>query len=439
MADYLVEILILFVLILTNGFFSAAEFALISARKSALMARAEEGSRSATLALELTEDSTRLLSTTQIAITVIGILTSSIATVVFLEPLTALMQSWGFSEANPLVAGFSILIVTLVLSYLTLVLGELVPKRFGLLQADKVAMFVARPITFIQKLVSPIVWVLTTSTDGISKLVGLNDDDLDEQAGEEEIKMLVTEQGSLEEAEKRMIHEIFDLGDTVVREVMTPRVDVIAAQDTESITEVMALLQETGFSRVPVLQGDYDSIVGIAYFKDLVSPAASDVGDEAITTYMREATFIPETKDVISLLEEMQTHRRHMMVVVDEHGGTAGIVTMEDIVEEIVGEIADEYDTDSDHINAIRDKVWVVEGRTSVDDAIEVGFPLEESDEYDTVAGWFLEQLGHIPRAGERIEHEGFTFIVQNMRRRRIVRIRVTDNRKPDETEDSDD
>ena len=436
MQMYFAELFILLLLILINGFFSTAEIALISARKSALLARAEDGSRGARLALELMEDSTRMLSATQVAMTLIGILTSALATVTFAEPLTDFLQGLGLSGVTRLASSIAILIMTLVLSYVTLVLGELVPKRLGLIQADRVAAFVARPIFWVQKLASPIIWVLSKSTHALAALLGLTDDKLDEAAGEEEIKMLVAEQGSLDEAEKRMIHEIFDLGDTVVREIMTPRVDVIAVQDTETLTDVMGVLVEYGFSRAPVLHGDHDSVVGIAYLKDLVRPLASEKGDVSITAYMRTPTFIPETKDVLSLLEEMQRERNHMMIVVDEHGGSAGIVTMEDIVEEIVGEITDEFDVDSSNLITVHDKMWIVEGRMPVDDALELGFPLDESDEYDTVAGWFLGQIGHIPRVGEQIEHQGYSFIVQNMRRRRIARIRIVDNRKDTPIED---
>ncbi|MCL2818734.1 MAG: hemolysin family protein, partial [Actinomycetia bacterium] len=418
MESYLSPILILLGLILLNGFFSAAEVALITARKSALHHRAEEGHKGAAVALDLTEDTTSMLSTIQIAITLIDILSSAFATLTFAEPLTQFMRSLGFAWVTPLASAIAILIITLVLSYLSIVIGELLPKRLGLIKSDWVAEFVSRPIWWLQTLLSPIVGFLTLSTNALSVLLGLTDDKLDDEAGEEEIKMLVTEQDSLEEAEKRMIHEIFDLGDTVVREIMTPRVDVLAAQDSDTLKEVMALLEDTGLSRVPVLHGDLDSVVGIAYFKDLVRPLSTEKGEELITAHMRPAQFIPETKDILSLLEEMQKHRMHMMIVVDEHGGSAGIVTMEDIVEEIVGEITDEFDTDSSDIIALNDKAWLVEGRLSVDDAIEQGFPLEDSDEYDTVAGWFLEQIGHIPRAGERIDHEGYTFVVQNMRRR---------------------
>jgi putative hemolysin len=426
---YIVEVVLLFVLILLNGFFAAAEIALISARKSALIARAEEGSKSARLALDLTEDPTSMLSTIQIAITLLGVFTSAFTTVTFAGPLTKLLQSIGLTWVTPLASSIAILIVTVILSYLTLVIGELLPKRLGMIQADRVAVFVSRPIAFLQKLAAPIVWLLSVSTQGLSTLLGVRDDDLDDEAGEEEIKMLVTEQDSLEEAEKRMIHEIFDLGDTVVREIMTPRVDVIAVQDTDTLTEVMELFEETGFSRMPVIHGDHDSVVGIAYFKDLVPPLSADKAVEPITRYMRTPTFIPETKDVLSLLEEMQRERNHMMIVVDEHGGSAGIVTMEDIVEEIVGEITDEFDRDSSDVITVSDTMWIVQGKMPAEDAIELGFPLEESDEYDTIAGWFLEQVGHIPRVGEKIDYEGYTFTVQNMRRRRIERIRITDNR----------
>ena len=437
MNAYIGEFLFLILLIVANGFFSAAEIALISARKSALIIRADEGSSGARLALQLTEDSTRMLSTIQIAITLVGILTSASATFIFADPLARLLRALGFAWVSSLASGLAILIVTIGLSYLTLVIGELVPKRLGLIQADNVAIFVARPIAWLQTVAAPVVWLLSVSTTALSTLFALTDDKLNKEAGEEEIKMLVTEQDSLEEVEKRMIHEIFDLGDTVVREIMMPRVDVLAVQDSESIAQVAALLDETGFSRTPVLHGDYDSVIGIAYLKDLLKPLTDGRGDENIVAHMRTPTFIPETKDVLSLLGEMQTRRTHMMIVVDEYGGTAGIVTMEDIVEEIVGEITDEFDRDFSQIIALNDRTWVLEGGMSADSARQQGFPIEDSDEYDTVAGWLLEQLGHIPRVGERIEHEGYTFIVQNMRRRRIARVRVTDERTETSTDET--
>jgi len=433
MENYLGQIVLLIALTLLNGFFAAAEIGLISARKSALINRAEEGHTGAQLALRLTEDPTKMISTTQVGKSLIGILSGAIATLTFAEPLTRFLLSLGWAWVTPLASSIAILIVTMILSYISLVIGELVPKQLGIIEADKVAEWVSLPISWLQVLATPIVWLLTISTQALSSLFGLTDDRLDDEAGEEEIKMLVTEQGTLEEAEKRMIHEIFDLGDTVVREIMTPRVDVIAAKHTDHPTEVMTLLQQTGLSRAPVIHGDQDSVIGIAYFKDIAQASAEGAIDSAVTELMRPAAFVPETKDILSLLEEMQSNHIHMMVVVDEHGGTAGIVTMEDIIEEVVGEITDEFDRDRSDLISEEDNRWLVEGRMSVDDAIELGFPLEESDEYDTIAGWFLEQLGHIPRAGERITHEGFTFIVQKMRRRRIARIRVIDERTEEE------
>lgn len=437
MENYLGQIALLIGLTLLNGFFAAAEIALISARKSALINRSEEGHKGAHLALKLTEDPTKMISTTQIGKSLIGILSGAIATLTFAEPLTRFLLSLGWNWITPLASSLAILVMTIILSYVTLVLGELVPKRLGIIEADRVAEFVSRPISWLQSLATPIVWLLTVSTESLSTLAGLTDDKLDDEAGEEEIKMLVTEQDTLEDAEKRMIHEIFDLADTVAREIMTPRVDVVAAQDGDTLAEVMELLEKTGFSRVPVLHGGPDKVVGIAYFKDIARAQSDDLDDEIITHHMREALYVPETKDILSLLEEMQNNHMHMMVVVDEHGGTAGIVTMEDIVEEVVGEITDEFDADRSDLIWSDDGNWLVEGRMSVDDAVELGFPLEESDEYDTIAGWFLEQIGYIPRAGERIDHEGFSFGVQKMRRRRIARIRVVDERSDEEKADS--
>jgi putative hemolysin len=236
----------------------------------------------------------------------------------------------------------------------------------------------------------------------------------------------VTEQGSLLDEEKRMIHEIFELGDTVAREIMVPRVDMMLAEDTETVMRVAEILQGTGFSRVPVFHEDHDTVVGIALLKDLVGPIARGEGEQLITEHMREPVFVPESKGILPLLSEMRSLHNQIAIVVDEYGGTAGLVTLEDIVEEIVGEIADEFDREHKYITQVSDREWVIDGRLSIEEADERGLPVEESDEYETVAGWMLARLGHIPVPGERTQRKGYDFRVQAMRRRRIARIRVT-------------
>lgn len=419
------EIILIVVLVLINGYFAAAEIALISARRTSLTQKAEAGSKGAKTALELTSNPTRLLATIQVAITLVGMLASATAAITLAEPLQAWFESVGPEWLASIASGLSVFLVTIVISYLTLVVGELAPKRLGLQQADKVAIAVAGPVSWLATFTAPVVWLLTISTKLVATLLGAGDDKSQEGVTEEEIKLLVTEQGSLLDEEKRMIQEIFALGDTVVREIMVPRVDMMFIEDTLTVSEAARLIHPTGYSRVPVYHDDHDKIIGVVILKDLVIPLSDGREDNPITEFMRTPVFVPETKDLLPMLHEMQTHRNQMAIVVDEYGGTAGIVTMEDIVEEVVGEIADEFDRDTASIIELGPTSWLVEGNLPTEDCIELGVPLDESDEYDTTAGWLLEQLGHIPHTGETYVHKGYTFTVQAMRRKRIARIRI--------------
>jgi len=420
------QILLILALVLLEGYFAAAEIALISARRAALQKRSDEGSKPARKALLLTDDPTRLLATIQIGITFVGFLAAAAGAVSLAKPVEEWLLSLNMNWLAAVAPGLSVFAVTLVISYVTLVIGELVPKRIGLQRSVGVALAVSGPITWLEKAFAPLVWLLTVSTNGVAALFGMRAQSIGQGVSEEEIKLLVTEQGSLLEDEKRMIHEIFELGDTVAREIMVPRVDMMLAEDTETVGETAAIMQGTGFSRLAVFHEDHDKIVGIALLKDLVVPITQGRSDEPITEHIRPAVFVPETKGILPLLSEMQATRNQIVIVVDEYGGTAGMATIEDIVEEIVGEIADEFDPDNRHIQKVSDREWALDGRFSIEDAIERGFPVEESDEYETIAGWMLAKLGHIPIPGERYEQAGFTFRVVAMRRRRIARIRVT-------------
>ncbi|MCL2332579.1 MAG: hemolysin family protein [Actinomycetia bacterium] len=419
------EILFIIVLVVINGYFAAAEIALISARKSRLQHLAGQGKRGAAVALKLVEDPTRFLATIQTAITLVGMLASATAAVALTIPLKRWLVSLGWGPLSSIASGLALVLVTLLIAYLNLVLGELVPKRLGLQRADGVASAVSRPISFFAALARPIVWLLTASTNVVSRLFGIKPGDEATGVSEEEIQLMVAEQDTLEDEEKRMISEIFDLGDTVVREIMVPRVDMMFVEDTQSVREAAEYLHATGFSRAPVFHEDFDKVIGILVLKDLVLPLSDTRGDDPITGYLHEPVFIPETKDLIALLKEMQQQHYQLAVVVDEYGGTAGMVTMEDIAEEIVGEFDDEFDRDTAQIRVVGPDEWLVPGDLDVSDAIGQGFPLEESDEYDTIAGWLLDELDHIPHVGEKLEYEGYRFTVTAMRRRRISRIRV--------------
>lgn len=425
MDGHLAEIGLIVGLILLNGFFAAAEIALVAARRHALQAAAEDGSAGAREALELTKDPSTFLAAIQVGITLAGFLASATAAVSLAELVRGLFEEAGLRLPAGVASGLSVLIVTLVISYFTLVFGELVPKRVGLHRAVAVATRAAKPVRWMATLAAPIVWVLSRSTDAVARLFGVRPEDR-ASVTEDEIRLLVAEQTSLMDEEKRMIDEIFDLGDTVAREIMVPRVDVRMVEDTETVAEAMEVFRESGFSRLPVFREDPDTVVGVLLLKDLVQAGISLIAGDPVADHMRDAVFVPETKNVLELMKEMQATRTALVVVVDEYGGTAGILTLEDIVEEVVGEIIDEYDTEERYIVQVAETSWVVDGRCPVEDAAQVlGLALPESEEYDTVAGWVLSELGRIPVPGEALEFDGATIRVLTVRRRRIARLRV--------------
>ena len=233
-----------------------------------------------------------------------------------------------------------------------------------------------------------------------------------------------------------------DLGDAVAREVMVPRVDVTMVEDDQTVAEVLALMRQTGFSRMPVYHEDPDNIIGIAHIKDFIGLALDGKADVMASENLRDAAFVPDTKDILPLLSEMQTAHDQIVVVVDEYGGTAGIITVEDIVEEIVGEIEDEFDPDNKYLTRLSKREWLVDGRFSCDDAVELGWPIEESDDYETIAGWILDLCDSVPDIGEVFEVDGYKFKVQSMRGQRISLIRVTapaETKAPEEPGDEED
>ena len=237
---------------------------------------------------------------------------------------------------------------------------------------------------------------------------------------EEEIKELVDDNDELLEDEKRMIGEILELDELCVSDIMQPRVDIMAVEDDETVRQALERMRGTGYSRLPVFHDDLDHIVGIVHYKDLIPAVLDGETDALATEHMRRVLFVPETKDLFPLLSEMQTKRQQMAIVVDEYGGTDGLITVEDILEEIVGDIADETDFDDPYLTAHEEGEWVVDGRLSVEDAIELGWPVDKSDGYDTIAGWFMDMLGAVPQVGAELTIGGYLFKVRSMRRRRV-------------------
>lgn len=413
------SILLAFVLILVNGYFSMSEMALVNASKPLLDHEAEEGDKSAKRAANLASDSGNFLATIQVAITLVGFFSSAVASTNLSDPFAQWMSSFGIGWLTAVAPVLSPILITLAVSYFSIVLGELVPKRIALADTEKVAKMVSGPLIVFGKIASPLVWLTSASANLVASVFRIKQAD-EGQVSEEEIKYMVAEQEDLSDDEKRMIHEVFDLGDAVVRQVMVPRVDVTAVEDVQSAREVLALMQKTGYSRMPVYHDDMDEVIGIVKIKDLIAPALAGKGDNAVSEFVRPCLFVPETKDLLPLLTQMRAEREQMAIVIDEYGGTAGLITIEDIVEEVVGEIRDEYDQDEQELTRLSEREWEVDGTFSVDDAVELGWPIDESEEYDTVGGWFMYEADKLPEEGDVIEKDGWTFMVTSMDGRRI-------------------
>lgn len=424
--DVWISIVVTFVLVLVNGYFSMSEMALVNARQLLLQKEADEGNKKAGKALKLAEDSGQFLATIQVAITLVGFFASAAAATNLSDPLAKWLLSFGIEWLAVIAPALSPVVITLFVSYLSIVVGELVPKRMALADAESISKSVAGPLMVFQKVASPLVSLTSASANGLSRLLGIKDANERQSVSEEEIKYMVTDNDELLDDEKRMIHDLLDLGDMTVHEIMQPRVDMILAEEGETVRQALDRMRGTGYSRLPVYREDIDHIVGIVHFKDLMAPLMDGKENELVGAYVYEAMFVPETKDAFPLLSEMQTNRQQMAIVVDEYGGTDGLITVEDIVEEIVGEIIDETDPESKFISSPSEGEWLVDGRFPVEEAVLLGWPVAESDDYETIAGWLLGTVDSVPLVGDEFEVEGYRFKIQAMRRRRISSIRVT-------------
>lgn len=423
--DIWISIVVTFVLVLVNGYFSMSEMALVNARHVLLQRDADEGDKGAERALSLAADSGQFLATIQVAITLVGFFASAAAATNLSDPLAQWLSGFNIAWLTVIAPGLAPVLITLIVSYLSIVVGELVPKRIALADAERVSKMVAGPLMVFQKVASPLVALTSASANGLSRLFGIKNADERQNVSEEEIKYMVTDNDELLDDEKRMIHDILDLGDMTVHEIMTPRVDMMFVEDVDTVRQAVERMRGTGYSRLPVYHEDIDRIVGIVHFKDLVAPLMDGKEHEPVAEYAYEAMFVPETKDLFPLLAEMQTNRQQMAIVVDEYGGTDGLITVEDIVEEVVGEIVDETDRENPFVEQESENVWLVDGRFPVEDAAELGWPVEDSSDYETIAGWLMNTLDSVPQVGEELTLGGYRFKIQAMRRRRISTVRV--------------
>ncbi len=428
----LIQIPLLFVLILINAFFAMSEIAIISLNDAKIERMAEEGHKKAKLVMKLTENSSRFLSTIQIGVTLAGFLTSASAATSFAGALTAVIAPHLPASYEGLIHGVSIVLITLIISYFSLVLGELAPKRIAMQMPEKISFAVAAPLLFVAKAAKPFVRVLSLSTNAVVRLFGFDPNANIENVTEEEILMMVDvgeEKGVIENVQKEMINNVFEFNDLDAGDIMTHRTDMTAVDVSDTtFEELIDLAIETGYSRVPVYEEDQDNIIGVVYVKDLLRYAGKKLPEQnALRLIMRDAYFVPETKPCGELFAEMSQKRVQMAVVVDEYGGTAGILTLEDLVEAIMGNIQDEYDNEGDEISRIDDNTFTVDGVTDIDEVNElIGADLPEGD-YDTLGGYIISRLHYLPKDGEMnvVKFENITFTVLNVEDKRIGKIRV--------------
>ena len=433
----LLSIFLLVVLILINGFFAASEMAVISLNDNRLRKMAEEGSKKARRLLRLTENSSRFLSTIQIGVTLAGFLTSASAAESFSGPMALWMASF-LPVSVDVLAGISTVLVTLILSYFSLVFGELVPKKIAIQNPEKFSFRVERSLRFVSVLFKPLISLLTVSTNLVLRLLGVDPNAKEDMVTEEEILMMVDageEKGVIDGDAKDMISNIFDFHDASVVEAMTHRTDIGAVEDTDTIQDVISLSVKEGYSRIPVYHEDLDNIIGIVYATDLLKSVGASAQDLKLPELMRPAYFVPESKSCSDLFAEMTERKLQIAIIVDEYGGTEGLITMEDLLESIVGNIQDEYDHEEEEIQKVSDNTFTVDGTTPIDEIEDLtGVELPES-EYDTIAGLMMERLGRIPLPGEHpcVEIGRLTLTVEGVEERRIARIFIEKRSLPDE------
>ena len=405
---------VLALLLVLSAFFSGSETALLAANKLRLRQLHEQGSARAGTVRRLLEEPGRVLTALLVGNNIVNVAATVFATAI-------LVQVWG-PQRGPL---YALIGMTLLL----LVVGEITPKTFAAKYADRLAMWVSRPVAWLTVLLSPVIRVLSLLSNLLLWPLGGRVDLASPLVTEEEIRLLVKvgeEEGVIQEDEREMIHSIFEFGDTVAREVMVPRIDMVCVADTDTVADALRVVRAEGHSRLPVYHESIDQIVGVVHVKDLVPFVQDGRGQTPVKEASRPGYFIPESKPLDSLFREMRRRKAHLAIVVDEYGGTAGLVTIEDLLEEIVGPILDEYDVEEKLFEIVNESVALVDGRVSLEEVNEhLGLDLPVG-EVDTVGGFVYSLLGHVPAQGESVTYDGVELFVEGLEGHRVARVRVT-------------
>jgi putative hemolysin len=412
--------------------------AMVSVNKSKVRKLADEGKKSAKLVLKFLDEPTKFLSTIQVAITLAGFFSSASAATGLSEPVGA----WLTKKGIPYGAKISFFVVTLILSYITLVFGELVPKRIALHKPEAISLFCVKPVSIVANIASPFIKLLTFSTNLVTKPFGMSEGNTEEMLSREEIKSLVKEgqvHGVLDRREKEMIDSIMEFDDKMAKEIMTPRINVFAIDISEPLEEYIEELMEAKYSRIPVYDDDVDNIIGILFIKDFLREAIKHGPSKVdIRSILRKPYFVPDSKFIRDLLRELQQSKKQIAVLINEYGGFAGIVTMEDLVEEVMGEIEDEYDPDLVKIKQIDANTYLVDGLVTIG---EINNKLDlnlYSEYYDTISGFLIDQIGFIPKEEDDriIEIDNLVFKLESVKHKRIDKVKLYIGSKKEPEED---
>lgn len=425
------SIIILVILILINAFFAAAEIAFISLNDAKIELQTKEGNKKAKKIQNMLKNPSKFLATIQIGVTLAGFLSSAFASDTFADKLAPVLNTWLPSVSISTWKSISIIIITIILSYFTLVFGELVPKRIAMKYYEKVSFASIGIIKTISVITAPFVKFLTFSTNLVSKLFGVTGEEED-NVTEEEIRMMVDvgeEKGTIKEEEKEMINNVFEFNDKFVSEIMVPRNKIFALNVDMTIAEVIEKLSEDmRYSRIPVYDENMDNIKGIIYIKDLL--VSNKNKSSKIKSLVKEAYFVSETKRVNELFQELRKDKKQIAIILDEYGGTAGMVTMEDILEEIVGEIYDEYDKETDKFKKIDNNTFLFDASIALYD-VEKFLDIEiDEEDVDTLGGYLIKKLDRIPKDGEKpiVETEKVTYKIEKVKDRQIIKVKACKN-----------
>ena len=421
------DVIIVLVIVSIGGFFSGSEMALVSLREDQVQSLAKRGKRGATAA-RLAADPNRFLSAVQIGVTLATLVTGAYGADTLVTAFRSWLAAQGLSKdvAEPL----AFAVVTACITFVSLVLGELAPKRLALQRAAPLALFAAPLLERIARLARPVVWLLSISVNVVVRLLGGDPRQNRQRMTEQEVRELVAGTSAISQDERRIVGEVFDAGKRQIREVLRPRTEVEFLAAGATVGEAAQIAASVPYSRLPVYQDSYDNVIGFVHIRDLLGPGAPD-RSTLVEQVVRPIKFLPISKTVLAALSEMRRDRAHMAIVADEYGGTAGIVTLEDLVEELIGDITDEYDTAQAAATKLPRGEVEVDGLLNLDEfAEQTGIELPEGP-YETVAGYVLAALGELPAAGDSVKVPGYTIMVTEMDGRRIARLRVTPAPRP--------